>query len=300
MFGFISEAFAQDSSGPYALVNKSSGKALDASNDGNNIHSGTILKQATTTGSLFQSWSVQVVSPVVVMPTSFVLSVKGSSCTGINLEWGSVLGATYYNVYRATTSPSSFVKIASNLDSTTYTDNNSVVSGTKYYYEISATNSEGESVTSSPVPSGDCGSNTCSNGAIYPNCTNCETGKSFAAGYCSSKSTSSVGISSFSVGPSTVNKGGSCNLSWVLVGALDASSTCSIYNGNTLVTSFTPSVSTGSYIGSNGVNGITKNIQNETTYRLSCGEKDSTNTLVGVVNKYATCYINQNFQEVNK
>ena len=236
----------------------------------------------------------------ILIPTTFVLEVSGSSCSTINLSWSSVPNATTYNVYRSTSSGGTYTKIASGLTSKSYVDNNSIVPNTIYYYEISASNTSGESGLSTPVQSNPC--NTCSNGAIPPNCTKCNTGQSFIGGICAFKSVSSVGISNFSVSPSTINKGGNCNLSWVLTPTPpDASSTCAIYKGSTLVTSFAPNSSIGSYLGSSGGDGVTKNISNETTYKLSCGETDSSNTLVqaSVVNKYATCYINQNYKETD-
>ncbi|MEI6478744.1 MAG: hypothetical protein WCO18_00480 [bacterium] len=112
-----------------------------------------------------------------------------------------------------------------------------------------------------------------------------------------------VSIKSTIVSPNTVNPydvikdpaGGNCNLSWEL-NQYDASSTCSIYKGNSLTSSspFTPSSSKGTY--------SDQKITNETNYKLSCGETDATNSLIptSVVSKYATCYINSSYTETNR
>lgn len=82
-----------------------------------------------------------------------LVAVAGSS--SVALSWDSVDSAsetTKYNVYRGTTtgSLSSKTKIASSLTEVSYTDS-SVAVNTTYFYQVTAENSEGESVGSSEV-----------------------------------------------------------------------------------------------------------------------------------------------------
>ncbi len=61
--------------------------------------------------------------------------------TQVGLTWNATLGATGYNVLRASNSPSGFTTIGSSAV-TAYTDTG-LVNGTTYYYEVNATNSYG-------------------------------------------------------------------------------------------------------------------------------------------------------------
>ncbi len=79
-------------------------------------------------------------------------SPGGLSATGgnqITLAWNPSLSATNYNVERALSSGGPYAKIAS-LPTTVYADSN-VVSGTTYYYAVSAVNRFGESYDSTNV-----------------------------------------------------------------------------------------------------------------------------------------------------
>lgn len=59
------------------------------------------------------------------------------------VEWGTVSGAEFYNVYRKVSGASVFEKIAENVVGTSYTDN-TIVIGTEYEYTVSAGNENGE------------------------------------------------------------------------------------------------------------------------------------------------------------
>lgn len=67
----------------------------------------------------------------------------------VNLSWSASSGATAYYVKRSTTSGGPYTQI-STPTTTSYTDN-SVTNGTKYYYVVSAYNSNGQSANSSEV-----------------------------------------------------------------------------------------------------------------------------------------------------
>lgn len=59
------------------------------------------------------------------------------------VEWGTVSGAEFYNVYRKVSGASAFERIAENVVGTSYTDN-TIVIGTEYEYTVSAGNGNGE------------------------------------------------------------------------------------------------------------------------------------------------------------
>jgi fibronectin type 3 domain-containing protein len=70
----------------------------------------------------------------------------------VTLDWDAVTDATSYNVYRglSTGDLSSKVLLASALTATAYSDTN-VTSGTTYFYQVTAENSDGESSGSAEV-----------------------------------------------------------------------------------------------------------------------------------------------------
>ena len=81
----------------------------------------------------------------------------------VNLSWGSVTGAFYYNVFRGTSSggpyqligqsnPNPGLTSASANITTTYQDGpNNLVNGVNYFYVISAVTQDGESPYSAEV-----------------------------------------------------------------------------------------------------------------------------------------------------
>lgn len=75
----------------------------------------------------------------------------GLTATGgvgqVSLTWTASIGATSYNVKRATTADGSYTTIASGIAATNYTDT-SAVGGTTYYYAVTAQNTYGESAVS--------------------------------------------------------------------------------------------------------------------------------------------------------
>ena len=255
----------------------------------------------------FSKVSVQNLTAVPVVTSTFVLSVSGSSClsSGVTLSWSSVSGAQTYNIYRSDlTTNSLYSIIKTGIIQNSFSDSGSFNPGDIYSYKISATNSSGDSSSSASVQSSPCGS--CQNGAINKGCNICDSNHYFTNGYCAIKSSSSVDISSFEVIPRTIVRGGDCKLSWTLTPpSPDASSTCSLYRGNyssPIYTSPQPAVNMSATSPYPDKGTDNKGIQNETIYKLSCGETDSSGNLVSssVVNKYATCNINQTVKEVNQ
>ena len=80
------------------------------------------------------------------VPTN-LMATAGNGQVG--LSWSGSIGATSYNVKRATTSGGPYTTIG-NPTTTSYTDT-SVTNGTTYYYVVSAVNTAGESANSSQV-----------------------------------------------------------------------------------------------------------------------------------------------------
>ncbi len=92
-----------------------------------------------------QQWAIQ--SPSAPMfPTGLSASLN-SSGNAANLKWDTTAGANSYNVKRSTTSAGPYTNIATGITSTNYTDD-SVVSGIKYYYVVSAVSSGVETLNS--------------------------------------------------------------------------------------------------------------------------------------------------------
>lgn len=110
-------------------------------------------------------------------PDSFILS-GGSGM--IDLKWGPVVGAQFYNIFRALGDPDSvlFSIIATNVDSTNFTDKE-VNKGYDYYYYVTAVDNHGIESSrywlrtnrrnSSVVPTTALGRNTLEDVRVVPN-----------------------------------------------------------------------------------------------------------------------------------
>jgi cellulose 1,4-beta-cellobiosidase len=85
--------------------------------------------------------------PVLPLSPTGVTGTPGNA--QVALSWSTSLGATSYNVKRATASGGPYTVVASPT-STSYTDTG-LTNGTTYYYVVSAVNSAGESGNSSEV-----------------------------------------------------------------------------------------------------------------------------------------------------
>ena len=75
------------------------------------------------------------------------LTVTSTSSSQLSLSWSAVSGATIYKVERSLSSGSGFTQIASNL--TTSYNNTGLSQGTRYYYRVRASNSNGDGSYSS-------------------------------------------------------------------------------------------------------------------------------------------------------
>jgi len=108
--------------------------------------SATVTIQFAPQASGSVSGSASLASNATDSPT--VISVTGSGVTptqhSVNLTWtASTSSVSGYNIYRGTQSGGPYVKISSNLQtSTTYRDS-TVQSGTSYYYVVTAVDSTG-------------------------------------------------------------------------------------------------------------------------------------------------------------
>ena len=70
------------------------------------------------------------------------LTAKGTNGQ-VNLTWTGPLGATSYNIKRSLTDGGPYATIATGITGTTYADTG-LTNGTTYYYQVSASNSDGE------------------------------------------------------------------------------------------------------------------------------------------------------------
>jgi hypothetical protein len=71
-------------------------------------------------------------------PTNLT-AIGDNEYQSINLNWSSVTGAVYYDVKRSIVAGGPYTSIATNLEGTSYIDSD-VVSGTTYYYVVTAIN----------------------------------------------------------------------------------------------------------------------------------------------------------------
>lgn len=116
------------------------------------------LTDGTTYYYAVQSQNVGGVStksiPLLIAPVSALASPAGLAVVSGNnkasLTWNSVTGATYYTVKRSTLSGRSYTHVASNLTSPSFTDL-TVVNGSTYYYVVSASSAQTESMNSDQV-----------------------------------------------------------------------------------------------------------------------------------------------------
>ncbi|MBV9864997.1 MAG: fibronectin type III domain-containing protein, partial [Abitibacteriaceae bacterium] len=87
------------------------------------------------------------VAPVPGAPTNLA-ATPGN--TQVTLTWTAPSGAASYTVKRALSSSGTYTAVASNVATTSYTDNG-LVNGTTYYYVVSASSSGGEGPNSTSV-----------------------------------------------------------------------------------------------------------------------------------------------------
>jgi hypothetical protein len=113
----------------------------------------TVAFAPKATGSV--TGGVSIVSNASNSPGSVALSGSGISATAhyVKLNWAasSTLGVLGYNVYRSTKSGGSFSRVTSTLLTTLSYSDPGVVSGTTYYYVVTAVGLTGESVYSGQV-----------------------------------------------------------------------------------------------------------------------------------------------------
>jgi hypothetical protein len=83
---------------------------------------------------------------LVAAPTGLTATPGNGKVT---LSWTASTGAATYNIYRGATSGAE-VQLATGVTTASYTDS-AVTNGTKYYYEVTAVNSSGESTKSSEI-----------------------------------------------------------------------------------------------------------------------------------------------------
>ncbi|MCX6913513.1 MAG: fibronectin type III domain-containing protein, partial [Verrucomicrobia bacterium] len=87
--------------------------------------------------------------PIPPPPPAPTILTGLADCGQVSLTWSTSSGATNYNVKRAASGSGPYTTIT-NTSSTSYTDT-SVLSGTTYYYVVSAVGTGGESQNSAPV-----------------------------------------------------------------------------------------------------------------------------------------------------
>lgn len=86
----------------------------------------------------------------IVAPDAPVNLTAASGDSKVDLSWNAAAGTVTYTVKRSTADGGPYTVIAEGITATAYTDT-SVANGTKYYYVVSAVNTEGESGNSNQV-----------------------------------------------------------------------------------------------------------------------------------------------------
>ncbi|WP_231506179.1 fibronectin type III domain-containing protein [Paenibacillus sp. UNC451MF] len=110
-----------------------------------------VISASNAAGEGVNSPQVSAVPVIVVDLPSAPGSISASAGDSkVQLAWVAVSGADSYNVKRSTSVSGPFTGIATNVTATTHTDNN-VTNGTTYYYVVTASNTAGESVSSTVV-----------------------------------------------------------------------------------------------------------------------------------------------------
>lgn len=116
-------------------------------------------KNSVGAGTVFTSNELNAKTATVAPTISSAVVTTGQ----IALTWGTVSGATSYNIYRSTTSGSYGAALVTGLTGTTYNDT-TVANGTQYYYTLKAVNGSesaaSNEVTGLPIASFTVGSTT--------------------------------------------------------------------------------------------------------------------------------------------
>jgi hypothetical protein len=89
---------------------------------------------------------VTVTNPIINPPTG-VQASDGTYTDKVRITWNSVAGASYYHVYRATSSGGSKTPLGSWQSSTTYDDTSAIPGQTYYYFVKAATSSSGSNAS---------------------------------------------------------------------------------------------------------------------------------------------------------
>jgi hypothetical protein len=106
------------------------------------------IDEEVSSGSANQRWAI-VFPSAPAFPIG--LSAVAVAPTVANLTWNALIGATSYNVKRATNSGGAYTTIATGVTTTNYTDA-SVLAGVSYYYVVSAVAGGVESLNSAEAP----------------------------------------------------------------------------------------------------------------------------------------------------
>jgi fibronectin type 3 domain-containing protein len=134
--------------GPYSQISSPSSTTFTDSGLTNGTKYFYVVSAFNSTGPSSNSAEVSATptAPTPAVPSGLAATASNAK---IILNWNASSGATSYNVKRSTSSGAE-ITIASPASVTTYTDA-VVVNGTKYFYEVSAVNSSGESANSAEV-----------------------------------------------------------------------------------------------------------------------------------------------------
>ncbi|MEG6567360.1 S-layer homology domain-containing protein [Thermoanaerobacterium saccharolyticum] len=101
-----------------------------------------VVTYTNSLGTSVYSNEVKAITAAAKVPAPSMVQVTGSYANAISIRWNNVVGATSYNVYRASSADGTYTKIA-NVTDINYKDDG-LQPSTTYYYRISSVNAAGE------------------------------------------------------------------------------------------------------------------------------------------------------------
>ena len=132
--------------GWYHIVNKKTGKLLGVANG--STAAGVLIQQKNDDGVTALNWQLLPrTDPPPTMPNAAVVATPASG--RVTLRWTAAVGASMYNVKRATSAAGPY-SVLTRVSGLQYTDGN-VLNGKTYYYTINAVNASGQSADTTPV-----------------------------------------------------------------------------------------------------------------------------------------------------
>jgi len=144
------------SNGPFLAVSNTAGTSAELNSvpSGQTIWFRVIAKDIAGNASLISDPVSFSIPPVTgVAPPPFLTATTGTGVTAVSLSWGISSDASFYRVYRSTSSNGAFNLLRDNEIRTAWSDN-SAEEGKTYYYRLTAVSGSGRESLPSPLAAG--------------------------------------------------------------------------------------------------------------------------------------------------